>query len=162
MKNIIILSAVLAVTVAAPTNDYNSYVPLSKSTFTSSSQAVDHGSTHVLHPVLPLAKSTLTHSTHSVDHGSTHILHAPLIMHDVEYHVPLAKTTVTKSNQVVDHGSSALIHAPILHTHVAHAPVYLHSEPIVSYRTPDSAISHHSSTVHETVPLVNSYYAFHH
>ncbi|XP_064072513.1 uncharacterized protein LOC135193537 [Vanessa tameamea] len=144
MQQIIIFSAILAVTVAAPGYlGYNSYVPLGKSTITTSSQSIDHGSTHVLHtPVLAT--------------------------HEVEYHVPLGKTTVTKSNQVVNHGSTAVIHtpvvhAPVVHAAVVHAPVFhaptyytSHSSPLVSYKTDDSAITHQSSTVHETVPVVNS------
>nr|XP_026492873.1 uncharacterized protein LOC113398373 [Vanessa tameamea]XP_026492874.1 uncharacterized protein LOC113398375 [Vanessa tameamea] len=144
MHQIIIFSAILAVTLAAPGYlGYNSYVPLGKSTVTTSSQSIDHGSTHVLHtPVLAT--------------------------HEVEYHVPLGKTTVTKSNQVVNHGSTAVIHAPVVHAPVVHAPVVhapvfhaptyytSHSSPLVSYKTGDSAITHQSSTVHETVPVVNS------
>ncbi|XP_026498355.2 uncharacterized protein LOC113402347 [Vanessa tameamea] len=144
MQQIIIFSAILAVTVAAPGYlGYNAYVPLGKSTVTTSSQSIDHGSTHVLHtPVLAT--------------------------HEVEYHVPLGKTTVTKSNQVVNHGSTAVIHtpvvhAPVVHAAVVHAPVFhaptyytSHSSPLVSYKTGDSAITHQSSTVHETVPVVNS------
>ncbi|CAF4899809.1 unnamed protein product [Pieris macdunnoughi] len=89
---------------------------------------------------VPLAKSTLTTSSQTVDHGSSHILHAPLM-------VPLAKTTSTHSNQVVDHGM----------TTVEHHPVVFPATSIYSYKTPDSAITHHSSEVHETVP----YYAYH-
>nr|XP_026498355.1 uncharacterized protein LOC113402347 [Vanessa tameamea] len=144
MQQIIIFSAILAVTVAAPGYlGYNAYVPLGKSTVTTSSQSIDHGSTHVLHtPVLAT--------------------------HEVEYHVPLGKTTVTKSNQVVNHGSTAVVHTPVVHAPVVHAPVVhapvfhaptyytSHSSPLVSYKTGDSAITHQSSTVHETVPVVNS------
>ncbi|XP_050349691.1 uncharacterized protein LOC126773085 [Nymphalis io] len=144
MQQIIIFSAILAVTLAAPGYlGYNAYVPLGKSTITASSQSIDHGSTHVLHtPVLAT--------------------------HEVEYHVPLGKTTVTKSNQVVNHGSTAVVHTPVVHAPVVHAPVVhaplfhapsyytSYSSPIVSYKTGDSAISHQSSTVHETVPVVNS------
>nr|XP_026498354.1 uncharacterized protein LOC113402346 [Vanessa tameamea] len=144
MQQIIIFSAILAVTLAAPGYlGYNSYVPLGKSTLTTSSQSIDHGSTHVLHtPVLAT--------------------------HELEYHVPLGKTTVTKSNQVVNHGSTAVIHTPVVHAPVVHAPVVhapvvhaasyytSYSSPIVSYKTGDSAITHQSSTVHETVPVVNS------
>ncbi|XP_047532006.1 uncharacterized protein LOC125067437 [Vanessa atalanta] len=154
MQQIIIFSAILAVTLAAPGYlGYNSYVPLGKSTITTSSQSIDHGSTHVLHtPVLAT--------------------------HEVEYHVPLGKTTVTKSNQVVNHGSTTVIHTPVVHAPVVHAPVVhapvvqtpvvhaqvfhaptyytSYSSPLVSYKTGDSAITHQSSTVHETVPVVNS------
>ncbi|CAH2241381.1 jg15580 [Pararge aegeria aegeria] len=159
MQKIIIISAILAIAAAAPGNlAYNTYVPLSKSTLTSSSQTVDHGSTHVLHtPVVPLAKSTLTHSTQTVDHGSTHVLHTPLYMtHEVEYHVPLAKTTSTKSSQYINHGSLS----PVVHSY---SPLLVHSAPVVSYKAPTSAITHHSSTVHETLPVLNSlsYYALH-
>ncbi|XP_047532008.1 uncharacterized protein LOC125067439 [Vanessa atalanta] len=144
MQQIIIFSAILAVTLAAPGYlGYNTYVPLGKSTVTTSSQSIDHGSTHVLHtPVLAT--------------------------HEVEYHVPLGKTTVTKSNQVVNHGSTAVVHTPVVHAPVVHAPVVhvpafhapsyytSYSSPLVSYKTGDSAITHQSSTVHETVPVVNS------
>ncbi|CAH2085147.1 unnamed protein product [Euphydryas editha] len=153
MQQIIIISAVLAVTLAAPGYlGYDTYVPLRKSTLTSSSQFVDH--------------------------GSTHVLHAPVLAHNVEYHVPIGKTTVTKSNQVVNHGSTEVVHAPVVHAPVlhasvvhtpvvhapiVHAPVYTsYSAPIATYKTGDSAISHHSSTVHETVPVVGSLYATYH
>ncbi|CAH3996544.1 unnamed protein product [Pieris brassicae] len=107
---------------------------------------------------VPLAKSTLTTSSQTVDHGSSHILHAPLM-------VPLAKTTSTHSNQVVNHGSTAIYHAPAVYhaplhhveTTVEHHPVVFPATSIYSYKTPDSAITHHSSEVHETVP----YYAYH-
>lgn len=120
---------------------------------------------------VPLGKSTLTSSSHVVDHGSTHVLHAPVVAaHEVEYHLPYGKTTVTKSSQVMNHGNTEVVHAPVvhapvvhsvhapvIHTPVVHAPVYSsYSSPIVTYKTPDSAVSHHSSTVHETVPVVNS------
>ncbi|XP_046967324.1 uncharacterized protein LOC124535237 [Vanessa cardui] len=157
MQQIIIFSAILAVTLAAPGYlGYNSYVPL--------------------------GKSTLTTSSHSIDHGSTHVLHTPVLAaHEVEYHVPSGKTTVTKSNQVVNHGSTAVIHTPVVHAPVVHAPVVhapvvhapvfhaptyytSYSSPLVSYKTGDSAVTHQSSTVHETVPVVNSLplYAYHH
>ncbi|CAH2085143.1 unnamed protein product [Euphydryas editha] len=164
----------MAVSLAAPGYiGYNAYVPLGKSTLTSSSHVVDHGSTHVLHaPVLaaheveyhvPSGKTTVTKSSQVVNHGSTHVLHTPVLAaHEVEYHVPLGKTTVTKSSQVVNHGNTEVVHAPVIHAPVVsapvvHAPVYSsYSAPIVTYRTPDSAVSHHSSTVHETLPVVNS------
>ncbi|CAH2085144.1 unnamed protein product [Euphydryas editha] len=184
MQQIFIFSAILAVTFAAPGYlGYDVYVPQGKSTLTSSSHVIDHGSTHVLHaPVLaaheveyhvPSGKTTVTKSSQVVNHGSTHVLHTPVLAaHEVEYHVPLGKTTVTKSSQIVNHGNTEVVHAPIVHTPVVHAPVIhapvvsapvvqaavysSYSAPIVTYRTPDSAVSHHSSTVHETLPVVNS------
>ena len=97
----IVFTALLASAIAAPLSlGYNAYVPLSKSTFSSSSQVVNH--------------------------GSAHIVHAPVVAHEVEYHVPLAKSTVTKSSQVVDHGSTIVAHAPVAHAVVApvsYAPV---------------------------------------
>ncbi|CAH0723466.1 unnamed protein product, partial [Brenthis ino] len=149
MQNIIVFTAVLATAIAAPLNlEYNMYVPLSKSTLTSSSQVVDH--------------------------GSTHVLHAPVLAHEVEYHVPLAKSTLTKSSHVVNHGSTTVVHtpvshaviahapvshavvAPVSHALVAHAPVYSVSSPVL-YKAPDSAISHQSSSTYNSVPV----YAFH-
>ncbi|CAH2085146.1 unnamed protein product [Euphydryas editha] len=180
MHQIIIFSAILATSLAAPGYlGYNAYVPLGKSTVTSSSHLVDHGSTHVLHtPVLaaheveyhvPLGKTTVTKSSQVVDHGSTHVLHAPVLAaHEIEYHVPLGKTTVTKSSQVVNHGNTEVIHAPVVHAPVVHAPIISapfyssYSAPITTYKTGDSAVSHHSSTVHETVPVLGSFYASYH
>ncbi|CAK1541221.1 unnamed protein product [Leptosia nina] len=100
---------------------------------------------------VPLAKSTLTTSSQTVDHGSSHIIHAPLM-------VPLAKTTSTQSNHVVNHGGTAVYHAPLHQiTTVEHHPIVFPATSIYSYKTPDSAITHHTSEVHETVP----YYAYH-
>lgn len=154
--------SIIACAVAAPgfllaeEPDYI-HLPLAKSTFTASSQAVDHGSTHVLHPVpvvhsAPLVQVPMSISTQS--HART------------SYHAPASKTTVTNSKQIVNHGSTAVYHAPLFHS----SPVAVHTSPVlyqpsslVALKTPDSAVSHHSSTVHETVPVVNSYplYALH-
>ncbi|XP_038217289.1 uncharacterized protein LOC119836106 [Zerene cesonia] len=146
MLKIIILSLV-GCAVCAP---YDAYVPLAKTTLTSSSHAVDHGSTHIV-PAIPLAKTTLTQSSQIVDHGSSHIVHAPL-------HIPVAKTTSTHSNQVINHGFYHAVH-PLIHevAMVEHHPIVFPATSIYSYKTPDSAITHHSSEVHETVP----YYAYH-
>lgn len=169
------------------------YPLVSKSTLTHSDQIIDHGSTIVDHgttfihePIFPLfheissKKSTLTKSSQVVNHGGTAVVHAPVYhsYHPVTYGeaVP-SKTTVTKSNQIVNHGSTTVVHAPVLpvlHTPVVHTPIVHTSEihtPIYSYyssplsiKTGDSAISHHSSTVRETEPLVNHLplYALHH
>lgn len=164
----IIISSILACAAAAPAYLLAEQAHVihsipSKSTYTQSSQVVDHGSTHVYHapiatyhsvPVVH-SKSTITAANHVVDHGSTYIqpVHAVSVMpvHEV-YHIP--KTTVTKSNQVVNHGSTTLVHAPVVY----------HSSPLVSLKTGDSAVTHQSSTVHETVPVVKSleYYSLHH
>ncbi|VVC90502.1 unnamed protein product [Leptidea sinapis] len=139
MKSIILIIASVAYASSSPVYVYNNgYVPLAKTTLTSSSQTVDHGSTHVLHPVQPalLAKTTSSHSSQLVDHGTTHVLHAPLVQtHELSHPVYT----------------------------VQHAPVVLPST-LVSYKTPDSAITHHSSTTHETVPYVQSipFYTYHH
>ncbi|CAG4964320.1 unnamed protein product [Colias eurytheme] len=143
MLKIVILSFI-GCALSAP---YDAYVPLAKTTLTTSSHAVDHGSTHVI-PAIPLAKTTLTQSSQYVDHGSSHIVHAPL-------HIPLTKTTSTHSNQVINHGVYHSVH-PLIHE-VEHHPVVFPATSIYSYRTPDSAITHHSSETHETVP----YYAYH-
>ncbi|CAH2040892.1 unnamed protein product, partial [Iphiclides podalirius] len=133
------------------------HLPLHKSTFTSSSQTVDHGSTHVLHPIPVVHTAPLVHVPSSISTQS----------HErTSYHAPAAKTTVTNSKQIVDHGSTAVYHAPVLHSSPVafhSSPVLYHSSPFVALKTPDSAVSHHSSTVHETVPVVNSYplYALH-
>lgn len=109
-----------------------------------------------------------------VNHGGTTVLHAPVYhaYQPVMYSelAPL-KTTVTKSNHVVNHGGSTLVHAPVLpvvHAPIVHAPVVhssvYYSSPVVSVKSGDSATSHQSSTVHETVPVVNHLplYALHH
>uniref|UniRef100_A0A2A4JT38 Cuticle protein n=1 Tax=Heliothis virescens TaxID=7102 RepID=A0A2A4JT38_HELVI len=167
MQSIIIISAILACGAAAPayllsepTHVIHS-VPLTKSTYTQSSQVVDHGSTHVLHPVTAIhsipvvhAKTTITKADHVVSHGGSYVhpVHSYVMpVHEV-YHYP--KTTITKSNQVVNHGGTHLVHAPVVS--VAHAPVVYHSSPLVTLKTGDSAVTHHSSTVHETVPVVKS------
>ncbi|KAF9791593.1 hypothetical protein SFRURICE_019992 [Spodoptera frugiperda] len=171
MHTIIIISAILACGAAAPAyllaeEAHVVHTIPSKSTFTQSSQVVNHGSTHVLHPIetihtIPVvhAKTTITKSNQVVSHGGTYVhpVHSISVMpvHEV-YHVP--KTTVTKSNQVVNHGGTAVVHAPVVHApvvSVAH-PVVYHSSPLVTLKTGDSAVTHHSSTVHETVPVVKS------
>ncbi|XP_075976261.1 uncharacterized protein LOC142976656 [Anticarsia gemmatalis] len=194
MQNIIIVSAILACAAAAPGYLYAAEpavyhtVPLtSKSTYTQSSQVVDHGSTFVHTPVVhapvvhapvvhtavvPVAqsKTTITKADQVVNHGGSAVLH-PVHAYDVMpvhglYHVP-SKSTITKSNQVVNHGGTAVVHAvpvvhaPVVHAPVVHAPVVYHSSPLVTVKTGDSAITHHSSTVHETVPVVKSYVAVH-
>ncbi|XP_022826285.1 uncharacterized protein LOC111356229 [Spodoptera litura] len=183
MQTIIIISAILACGAAAPAyllaeEAHVVHTLPSKSTFTQSSQVVNHGSTHVLHPVetihtIPVvhAKTTITKSNQVVSHGGTYVhpVHSISVMpvHEV-YHVP--KTTVTKSNQVVNHGGTAVLHTPVIHTPVVHAPVVsvshpvvYHSSPLVTLKTGDSAVTHHSSTVHETVPVVkSSLVTFHH
>ncbi|CAH0723467.1 unnamed protein product, partial [Brenthis ino] len=150
MQAIIVFTALLATAIAAPYNlEYNAYVPLSK--------------------------STLTSSSHAVDHGSTHVLHAPVLAHEVEYHVPSSKSTLTKSSQVVNHGSTTVYHAPVSHAVIApvshavvahapvshailsHAPVYSLSSNVQYYKSPDSAITHQSSSTYNSEPL----YAFH-
>lgn len=160
-----------------------------KSTVTKSSQVVNHGGTTVVHapvythvpvvhehvPVvheLSSAKSTVTKSSQVVNHGGTTVLHAPDMTHYVPavHEIGSAKSTVTKSSQVVNHGGTTVVHAPVF-GHVMHhvydyAPHSVVYSPQVysSAKTGDSAISHHSSTVHETEPVVNHYplYALYH
>ncbi|CAH2085145.1 unnamed protein product [Euphydryas editha] len=158
MQSVIIFNAILAVTFAAP--GYFEYNNHGKSIFSAISQLISHESSHDFHPPI-------------------------LATHEVEDHVPLDKTTITKSNQVVNNGSTAIVHAPVVSAQVIHSPVVsaplvhttvvsapvVHAavyssypSPIVSYKTPNSAISHQRSTVHETVPVVNSFplYASYH
>ncbi|KPJ04529.1 hypothetical protein RR46_00708 [Papilio xuthus] len=160
MQYIILTLATIACASAAPgfllaqEPDYY-HLPLAKSTFTSSSQTVDHGSTHVIHPLPVVHTAPLVHVPMSISTQS----------HErTSYHAPAAKTTVTNSKQVVNHGSTAVYHAPVVSSVALHSsPLVYHSSPLVAYKTPDSAISHHSSTIHETVPVVNSLplYALH-
>lgn len=124
---------------------------------------------HLYHAVPLTSKSTYTQSSQVIDHGST-FYHAPVV-----HHVPVAqtKTTITKANQVVNHGGSAVlhpvsavvhtpvVHAPFVHTAVVHMPLVYHSAPLVTLKTGDSAITHQSYTVHETVPVVKSYDSIH-
>ncbi|XP_059045706.1 uncharacterized protein LOC131841408 [Achroia grisella] len=168
----IFLAAILAYTTAAPAlllgheAEFIHSVPLTaKSTITRSNQVVDHGSTLIHSPIVPVvhqaplihaasvdipaSKFTVTKSSQVVNHGSTAVVHSvPLATHiqDAVVAVP-SKTTVTKSNQIVDHGTPLLAHS---------APLLAHSAPLVSLKTGDSAVSHHQSTVHETVPVVKS------
>ncbi|CAB3227465.1 unnamed protein product [Arctia plantaginis] len=151
---------------------YHALPLTSKSTYTQSSQVIDHGSTFVHAPVVhhvPLVhtKTTLTKANQVVNHGGSAVFH-PVNTYEVMpvhgiYHVP-SKTTVTKSSQVVNHGGTAVVHAPVAHATVVHTPVVYHSSPLVTLKTGDSAISHQSSTVHETVPVVKSlpFVAIHH
>ncbi|XP_052754484.1 uncharacterized protein LOC113520947 [Galleria mellonella] len=125
-------------------------------------------------PVVPVSKSTVTKSSQVVNHGGTAVVHSvsvvPLAAHAVQQdaivHAAPSKTTVTRSNQFVNHGST-LIHSNLIPVHTApvltqSAPVLVHptplfhSSPLLSLKTGDSAVSHHSSTVHETVPVVKS------
>ncbi|CAG9787085.1 unnamed protein product [Diatraea saccharalis] len=171
MEKIILFSAILAVAATAPSfllsHDAELHVPLtSKSTITKSSQHVDHGSTFV-HSV-PLVHATpLVHASPIVqidppkavitETSYNTILHSAPVLHHT-YHVP-QKTTVTKSNHSIHHGSTHVVHAPVVHTPivpVVHSPVVVHSSPLVTLKSGDSAVSHHSSTVHETVPIVKS------
>lgn len=84
-------------------------------------------------------------------------------VHEV-YYIP-SNTTFTKSNQVVNHGATAIVHTPVdsvVHAPVVHNPViYHHSSPLLTLKTGDSAITHQSYTVHETVPVVKSYDSIH-
>ncbi|KAM3959961.1 uncharacterized protein ACR2FA_005982 [Aphomia sociella] len=151
----------------APLHVASVHIPSSKTTVTKSSQVVNHGGSAVVHSVPVIHSVPIVHSVPL----STHDVHHSTLLHNVP-----SKTTVTKSNQVVNHGSTTLIHThiPVVHTApvVAHsapvlvqsAPVLAHSAPLLSLKTGDSAISHHSSTVHETVPIVKSLpvYALHH
>lgn len=123
---------------------------------------------------LSSAKSTLTRSSQVVNHGGTAVLHAPVMTYS---HIPVvhelgsAKSTLTKSSQVVNHGGTAVVHAPLyshvmhhVYDHAPHSSLVYAPQVYSSASTGDSAISHHSSTVHETEPVVNHYplYALHH
>ncbi|CAK1579774.1 unnamed protein product [Parnassius mnemosyne] len=160
MKNFITFLATVACVAAAPgyllthEPDYV-HLPVSKSTYTTSSQTIDHGSTHVIHPLpvvhtAPLVHIPMSYSTQSHERTT--------------YNAPASKTTVTNSKQIVNHGSTSVYHAPVVHPVVAlhSSPVVYHSSP-VAFKNPDYAVSHQSSTVHETVPVVNSLalYALH-
>ncbi|CAG4966955.1 unnamed protein product [Parnassius apollo] len=89
MKNFIIFLATVACVAAAPgyylahEPDYV-HLPLSKSTYTTSSQTVDHGSTHVIHPLpvvhtAPLVHIPMSYSTQSHERTT--------------YNAPASKTT---------------------------------------------------------------------
>ncbi|XP_063374475.1 uncharacterized protein LOC134662134 [Cydia amplana] len=129
---------------------------------------------HILHA--EPKKTTVTKSNLSINHGSTHLVHTVPLVHASPVHILHAepkKTTVTKSQLSVNHGGTHVVHAPVVHTtsvlvhavpvktHVHHVqPVHaVHSSPVLG-RVGDSAISHHSSTVHKTEPL--SLVAVHH
>lgn len=148
-----IIFTILAATSASPVllAEHYSNIPVAKSTFTQSSQLVDHGSTYhavpVFHTVEP-SKKTVTSSSQVVNHGGTTILHTPV--HYEVHSVPVVKSHVQEYGTIV--------HAPVVTS-----PVVYHSSPVV-VKTGDSAVSHQSSTVHETVPIVNSVplYSLHH
>ncbi|CAH0723469.1 unnamed protein product, partial [Brenthis ino] len=122
----IFFTTLLAAVIAAPLNlEYNAYMPFSK--------------------------STLTSSSHVVDHGSTHVLHAPVLAHEVEYHAPVSHAVIAPVSHTV------VAHAPVTHTIVSHAPVYSLSSNVEYYKSPDSSITHQSSSIYNSAP----FYAFH-
>lgn len=96
-------------------------------------------------------KTTITKSDQVISHGGTTVVHAPVqpLYDYVEEYSPI-KTTVTKSNQIVNHGGTAVVHAPVV---PVHTPVVI--------KTGDSAVSHQSSTVHETKTAPLYYHSYH-
>lgn len=147
----------------------------SKTTVTKNAQLVNHGG-HEIHTI-PYVHQPV----HTVIHEPVHIAHVATHVVPVE-----TKTTITKNSQLVNHGGHKIVHVPVHHEvqeHiVASAPVEYHSAtssqffkldnthagvPHVEFgksRSGDSAVSHHSSTVHETVAELKSLplYTFHH
>lgn len=95
-----------------------------------------------------------------------------------------SKTTITKNSQLVNHGGHKVVHVPVHHElqgHLVAAPVSYHKAtssqffkldnthvdvPHVQFakvsRSGDSAVSHHSSTVHETEVKTLPLYTLHH
>ncbi|CAH0399263.1 unnamed protein product [Chilo suppressalis] len=161
MEKLVVFTGMLALAAAAPaiilSHDAELHVPFSsKTTITKSSQHVDHGSTYVhalpvIHTAPVVHASPILHieQPKTVITKNTAVLHSVPVIHHT-YHVP-QKTTVTKSNHQINHGSTHVVHASVVHT-----PVLIHSSPLVTLKSGDSAVSHHSSTVHETVPIVNT------
>lgn len=134
------------------------------------------------------------HEIHTIPyvHQPLHtVIHEPVHIAHVATHVVPAKTktTITKNSQLVNHGGHKIVHVPVHHEikehivasvpvhyhdyHSAHSSQFFkldntHAEiPHVEFaksRSGDSAVSHHSSTVHETVAEVKSLplYTLHH
>lgn len=143
---------------------------------TNNAELVNHGG-HEIHTI-----PYVHHPVHTVIHEPLHIAHVATHVAPVK-----TKTTVTKNSQLVNHGGHKIIHVPVHHEvkeHlVASVPVNYYSAtssqffkldnahaevPHVGFagvsRSGDSAVSHHSSTTHETVAEVKSLplYTLHH
>lgn len=75
-----------------------------------------------------------------MNHGSTSVIHAPIYHSEPIAHVSTAHTYP--------------VYATEYHTGLVHTMV--HAAPVLQYgRSGDSAVSHTSSDVHHTVPIVN-------
>lgn len=147
-------------------------VHISQTTVTKNSQLVNHGG-HEIHTI-PIVHQPV----HTVIHEPVHIAHVATHVVPVK-----TKTTVTKNSQVVNHGGHKVVHVPVHHEvqeHlVASVPVDYHKATSSQFfkldnvvvphvelakvsRSGDSAVSHHSSTVHETEVKSLPLYTLHH
>ncbi|KAJ2939027.1 hypothetical protein O0L34_g19005 [Tuta absoluta] len=176
MNKIIIFAAILGFAAAAPglylTHDHETHyhsVPVvhtvsspSKTTITKTSNEVNHGGHHVVH--VPTKVHYVHEPVHYVHHEPVHAL-----VHVEHKHVEPAKSSQYFKLENTQYKTEKVI-TPVVHkvvtpvvsvapvVHAVHAPVVSHIA-----RSGDSAVSHHSSTVHETVHEVkhlpvHSYY----
>ncbi|KAI5644593.1 hypothetical protein NE865_03482 [Phthorimaea operculella] len=180
MNKIIIFTAILGFAAAAPGvylshghEETHYHVPVvhtvsspSKTTITKTSNEVNHGGQHVVH--VPTKVHYVHEPVHYVHQEPVHTLvHAPV--HVEHKHIEPAKSSQYFKLENTQYETKKVI-TPVVHkvvtpvvsvapvVHAVHAPVVSH------VRSGDSAVSHHSSTVHETVHEVKHLpvYSYHH